>query len=339
MSDFFKAIRKYLTEHLPNQRCCSNSTIRSYRQALNLLVTYLTTERQFRITQINFSVFNSELILDYLDWLEHKRNCSAATRNQRLAVLRSFFRYAGMLDCAQISLGLDIANVPRKKEAGKLVEFLSESALEELLKQPNIRSRIGIRNQFFMILMYDTAARCGELLNMRVCDLNIRTQYPLAYLKGKGDKARTVPLLPKTVEHCIRYLQLFHGNSHNSNDYLFFTKIHDVHHPMSPDTVAAFMRQYGKAAHFSCPECPEHIHPHMLRHTRAMHLYREGMPMVLLSEYLGHVRAETTMIYAFADTEMKRAAIQKAEGARSAPVSSVWKDNEDMILKLSGLRQ
>ena len=81
------------------------------------------------------------------------------------------------------------------------------------------------------------------------------------------------------------------------------------------------------------------IHPHMMRHTRAMHLYQSGMPMVLLSQYLGHAQVETTMIYAYADTEMKRAAIQKADAVRGTkPVpDEIWADNEEMILKLSGL--
>ena len=63
------------------------------------------------------------------------------------------------------------------------------------------------------------------------------------------------------------------------------------------------------------------------------------MPMVLLSQYLGHAQVETTMIYAYADTEMKRAAIQKADAVRRAkPVpDEIWADNEEMILKLSGL--
>ena len=81
------------------------------------------------------------------------------------------------------------------------------------------------------------------------------------------------------------------------------------------------------------------IHPHMMRHTRAMHLYQSGMPMVLLSQYLGHAQVETTMIYAHADTEMKRAAIQKADAVRKAKPApdEIWADNEEMILKLSGL--
>jgi len=108
---------------------------------------------------------------------------------------------------------------------------------------------------------------------------------------------------------------------------------------MSPDTVAAFFTKYGNMAKTVCSEVPEHIHPHMMRHTRAMHLYQSGMPLVLLSQYLGHAQVETTMIYAYADIEMKRVAIQKADAVRkSKPVpNEIWADNEDIILKLSGL--
>lgn len=104
-------------------------------------------------------------------------------------------------------------------------------------------------------------------------------------------------------------------------------------------TVSAFFIKYGSMAKLVCPEVPEHIHPHMMRHTRAMHLYQSGMPMVLLSQYLGHAQVETTMIYAHADTEMKRAAIQKADAVRKAKPApdEIWADNEEMILKLSGL--
>ena len=108
---------------------------------------------------------------------------------------------------------------------------------------------------------------------------------------------------------------------------------------MSPDTVGLFLKKYGEMAHNSCPEVPAHIHAHMLRHTRAMHLYHQGMPMMLLSEYLGHASEETTKVYAYADTEMKRAAIDKADIARkvASPPVPVWVDDEEMILKLSGL--
>ena len=79
----------------------------------------------------------------------------------------------------------------------------------------------------------------------------------------------------------------------------------------------------------------------MLRHTRAMHLYRNGMPMILLSEFLGHASVETTKIYAYADTEMKRKAIEKASsGIRVIDAVENTPDtfDDDTLKRLYGLR-
>lgn len=340
MNDFFGAVRSFLLEYLPNQRCFSANTIRSYRQALNLLILYLRTEQGLPLKQIQFDKMAKEDILRFLDWLEVHRGCSASTRNQRLMALRSFFTYAGELDCMQIALGMIVRSIPLKTPQGKVVEHLSETALETLLQQPNTQRRTDLRNSFFMVLMYDTAARCGELLDIKIRDLRISAQHPIAYLHGKGNKTRTVPLLSRTVQHCERYLRAFHPNElADSAAPLFYTVMHGNRQHMSADTVALFLKKYCATACQACPEVPPHIHAHMLRHTRAMHLYRQGMPMMLLSEYLGHASVETTKVYAYADTEMKRAAIDKADSIRGnmPPPTPVWLDDEEMILQLSGL--
>jgi integrase/recombinase XerD len=115
MNDFFTAIRRFLTEYLPDQRCCSPNTIRSYRQALNLFVAYLRTTRNLGVADIDFPRIDRHVIIEFLDWLQHQRGCAATTRNQRLMALRAFFSYAGFLDCAQVSLSLELAAVPAKK--------------------------------------------------------------------------------------------------------------------------------------------------------------------------------------------------------------------------------
>ncbi len=340
MNDFFNTVRNFLMEYLPNQRCFSENTIRSYRQALNLFVLYLRKEQKLSVKQIRFESINKNTILGFLDWLENARYCGVSTRNQRLMALRSFFEYAGETDCVQKALSMAVQSIPAKVSQNKVVEYLSEAALESLLKQPNPAKRIELRNLFFMVLMYDTAARCSELLNMKVRDLRIKIQHPIAYLHGKGEKTRTVPLLSKTVKHCEHYLRIFHANEPlDSEKLLFYTVIHGIQQPMSADTVALFLRKYGEMANHECPEVPNHIHSHMLRHTRAMHLYRQGMPMMLLSEYLGHASEETTKIYAYADTEMKRAAIDKTDVVRGnmPAVAPIWLNDDEMILKLSGL--
>lgn len=340
MNDFFDATRRFLLDYLPKQRCLSENTILSYKQTLNLFVTYIRNEIGIGAAELSFSRIDRDTILDFLTWLETTRGCSASTRNQRLMALRSFLEFAGQMDCTQMALYLSACNIPSKEAHSRGVEFLTESALTALLQQPDPSKPKDLRNLIFMILMYDTAARCSELLDMKVCDLRLDAKYPIAYLHGKGHKTRTVPLLNKTVQHCKQYLRKFHPEEdEHSEAPLFYTVIHGTRQKMSPDTVAVFFTKYGNEARNVCPEIPEHIHPHMIRHTRAMHLYQSGMPMVLLSQYLGHSQIETTMIYAHADTEMKRTAIQKADTIRnSKPMpDEIWADNEEMILKLSGL--
>jgi site-specific recombinase XerD len=294
-----------------------------------------------KVLHINFTSLNQQLIAEYLDWLQQKRGCGSASRNQRLMVIRSFFKYAGMMDCAQISMYSDVSTIPIQKEKGQVVDFFSEEALQALLVQPNIEKPSEARNRFFMILMYDTAARCGEMLNLKIRDLKLNGGVPVIYLTGKGNKTRIIPLMDKTVLHCAKYLEQFHPIANRDVEgFLFYTIAHGVKRPMSADNVAYFMKKYGESAKLTCAEIPERVHPHQLRHTRAIHLYRNGMPLPLLSEFLGHASMESSTVYAYADTEMKRAAIQKADKVISnlSPVEPIWVDDEDMILKLSGLK-
>ena len=111
--------------------------------------------------------------------------------------------------------------------------------------------------------------------------------------------------------------------------------------PMSPDTVTAFVKKYGESARQACTSIPARVHPHMLRHTRAMHLYQDGVPLAMVSEFLGHAQIETTKIYAHADTEMKRKAIQQAANKLNDTIpDALWNtDDEEMMLKLRGKQQ
>ena len=99
------------------------------------------------------------------------------------------------------------------------------------------------------------------------------------------------------------------------------------------------MAKYSELAKPECNEVPEKVTPHQFRHSRAMHLYRNGMPLQLLAEYMGHASVVSTQIYAYADTEMKRAALEKCQ-RKAENVSDElpkWQMDEEMIKKLYGL--
>lgn len=192
----------------------------------------------------------------------------------------------------------------------------------------------------FLTVMYDIAARCQELIDLKIQDLCLMQTAPCIYLIGKGNKIRVVPLLPKTTQHLKSYLDKFHPTTQRKpTDYVFYT-YSGPQKRMAKDTVVAFVKKYGTYARQIYPSIPERVHPHMRRHTRAMHLYQDGVPSALISRFLGHSQIEITKVCAYADTEMKRKAIQKANSTIPDTVPEpIWKTNDkEMIRKLAGLK-
>jgi len=336
----FKMLNDFLNVYLPDQKCVSANTIKSYRETVNLLLDYISQEKGVRLHDLTFAKINSSTIFEFLDWLEHERKCGLSTRNQRLSCIRSFYKYASVMDYMLMAYRNEILKVPLKKNDSNesIIKYMSENAVQAILRQPDTHTKKGVRDQFFMILMYDSGARDREILDMRLKDFEADTKNPCIHLTGKGNKKRSVPVMAKTVEHFKQYIKLFHCEQ-DVERYLFYTVQHGMIQPMSDDNVARFMTIYCDKAKNECNEVPLRITPHMWRHSRSVHLYRAGMPLPILSEWLGHAQLESTRIYAYADTEMKRVAINKATGADSPLKNTevaIWKegDSDDLIKRL-----
>jgi site-specific recombinase XerD len=307
---FYRHLREWFTVFLPRQRAASPHTITACRHTWNLLLGYVADVRGVPLEQVTFTVVDKALITGFLDHMTTTRGWTATTYNQRLACIRSFFRYAATAEATLAMHLADIAGIPQKKSpANPPVRHLTTTAITALLAAPDPANRTGLRDQFFMILMYDLAARDAEMLALTVGDID--TKRRTAELIGKGSKPRRLPITAETADHYRRYVQAFHPDT-GPGQPMFYTIHGHRKTPMSDDNVARFLRQHAATARPACPEMPAKVHPHMLRHSRAMHLYQAGMPLALLTEWLGHADPETTLIYAHADTEMKRAALTKA---------------------------
>lgn len=340
---FFVTIRDFLIVYLPKQRCASVHTIKSYRDTLNLFINFLENQKNMTLDNISFVQCTYKNITDFLDWIQSDRKCTSTTRNQRLFALRSFLKYAGVKYPEWVSLRYEIDKIPIQKKENKIIDIITEDALRTILDQPNPNNKIEMRNLCFMILMYDTAARDREMLDLTIGSLHLNQKHPAICITGKGGRNRMVPIMSKTVQHLKRYVSLFHSEGKKRNeDYLFYTVIHGERHQMSDDNVARFFAKYGALARKSSTDVPKKVHPHLFRHARAIHLYRSGMPLPLLSEFMGHADVQTTLIYAYADTDMKRKAIEKATNDNVIPQTKTdvpaWKNDEELIRKLYGLK-
>lgn len=311
INPFWKKLREYFAIYLPKQRNSSQKTIDTSHMAWNLLLRYLLQERGIASRTLSFETFTAELVTEFLDTMEKEKRWQPSTRNNRLSCIRAFFKYASCT-CPEAHLAYaDLLTIPLKKgvDNSRIVNHMSKDAIASLIGCIDTSSPKGLRDCFFLTLMYDTAARDGEMLKLRLSDISIGNAS--ACLFGKGAKPRLVPLAKETLSMYEKYKASFHKGS-EAKSLVFYTKHSGEMTPMSDDNVARFIKQYAARAHERNPNVPENVHPHMIRHSRAMHLYQGGMPLSVLSEFLGHEDPETTLIYAYADTEMKREAVGKA---------------------------
>jgi integrase/recombinase XerD len=336
---FYRHLRQWFTAFLPRQRGAAGNTITSCRQTWNMLLGYAAAHHHAGVEKITFTMVDRATVTAFLDHMRVTRSWTASTYNQRLACIRSFFTYAAAAEPTLAIYLADLAAIPRLKgPAAAPVKYMSTDAVTALLAVPDPGTRTGLRDQFFMVLMYDLAARDGEMLAMSLADIDARRL--TVDLLGKGSKPRRLPITTQTARHFERYAAVFHPSPDPAAP-LFYTVRNHNRPRMSDDNAARLVRQHAATAKATCPDIPDRVHPHMLRHSRAMHLYQNGMPLALLAEWLGHADPETTLIYAHADTEMKRQALEKANNAVTSnpPPAPLWHDREDIIQRLCGLRE
>ena len=337
----FSLIRDFIFTHLPVHRMASPHTIRAYQKSLSLFVDFLKNKYHIGLMNVSIAMWTRENIGEFLDYLEGTLGCKTTTRNHRLHCLRAFMRYAADCDASMTSYRIETLKIPDKKNVEtKLLDQLSREHMKRLLETPDSNTRKGLRDKTAFVVLYDSAARVQELLNLKVCDLDLG-KHPSATLRGKGGTVRKVPLSENTRRLVLKYLSVYHpGESFSSTVPLFYTRRNGVMGMMTTDNVRRLLRHYGTTICKRDKSFPSRVHPHLFRHSRAMHLYEGGLPMPLLSELLGHANMETTLIYAHADAEMKRKAIVKADqGYASQIKGAVFKESDEECLKrLYGLK-
>ena len=189
-----------------------------------------------------------------------------------------------------------------------------------------------------MILLYDTAIRVSELINLNVGSVNLKASPPYIHVHGKGDKDRIVVMTDRTAAHLHEYNGLYHTGEYALDDMpLFYTVIKGNMGRMSPGNIERIINKYAAKVRSEHPELPEHVHPHMFRRTRATNLYQDGVDLELVSRILGHSSTVTTRIYATPSVEMMRKAMEGKED--DSPVEGqLWPDDEQELAKLCGLR-
>lgn len=162
-----------------------------------------------------------------------------------------------------------------------------------------------------LILLYDTGARVQELADLDIESLHLDVPNPYISIIGKGRKRRNVPIMRKTVAHLNSYLKEFHPSEQSAP--LFYSMRDGKPHRLSTDSISLVVGTAAKMARETCNAVPENVHCHLFRKTKAMDLYKNGIPLPFIMQLLGHESISTTSgFYAFATLEMMSDAINKS---------------------------
>ena len=305
-TDFAVFLRRFLTGYLAGLRGYSPNTIVSYRDAFKLLICYFRDQRSIPPGKLTLELIDAAAIAGFLAWLRTSRGNSPTTCNQRLAAIDSFFSWIQSQDPARMACCQDILAIPASRVDRPAVARLSVAQTRQLLAAPDRSTRTGRRDATLLATLYDTAARVQELADLTVRDL--RLDHPaMAALTGKGRKTRHVPIDANTTALLAAYLaerQLDHAGR---EDHPVFFNQHRA--KLSRGGIAWILRKYqARAAEPSLAAA--RLSPHVLRHSRAMHLYDSGVPLPYIRDIPGHAELSTTEVYARASTEAKRKALE-----------------------------
>lgn len=324
-------LQSYFRHWLANQRNVSHHTIISYRDSWRLFLRFVAQQLQRDVAKLDISELTAERIIEFLDDAERTRKVKIATRNCRLAAIKGFFSFLADKDPTWGAHCAAVLRVPMKRGPKREPCSMDRDETEVILAQPDHASELGMRDGTLLAFFYNTGARISEVLAVSTQDLRLESPFQVR-LFGKGRKERICPLWPETV-HLLRALL---GQQKLAPDEAIFRNRYGE--PLSASGVRFRLRAYLASAAQEAPRlAAKRITPHTFRHTAAVHLLESGVDVAVVKDWLGHASLDSTYIYARANLETKRKALQHLEPKTPGARRKAWKQNPGLMAWLDSL--
>lgn len=234
-----------------------------------------------------WSLIEEEDLIRYFSSIQHRYKIASFFR--KVSAIKSFMQFLYDENITKTAIGQQIFSSTVEKT---LPDILSFEEILQLLRAPDISTRIGARDQAIFELMYASGIRVFECVSLTIHDVDEEG----IQVRGKGKKERTVPIHKDALTSIDRYLH-FRSDDHPA---LFLTK---NGLPVDRFTIYRRLRFYAKKIGL-----PGKISPHTLRHCFASHLLENGADLRVIQELLGHEDIETTKGYLHvSDQHIKKA--------------------------------
>ena len=325
---FSKLVQSFLTTYTIGECNYSMNTKVSYSTTFHLLLEFMSKEKNIRPNKIEIETITKEVIVQFLDWLETNRFVSIQTRNQRLACIKSFYKYVQSNEPDLFDTCSLILSIKNKKVPNKIISYFSEDEIRIMINYLN--NSKDLKKLTMICVLYETGARVSEFINIKLNDLNLSDNASIT-LYGKGNKVRVVPISDELVKLINKYLKEVYTNY--GDDYLFYSMQKRKYYRNSINKIITTLVNDLKIKYSNYFK--DNYFPHSFRHTKATHLYNNGTPLLFIKEFLGHSTISSTEVYATPDSKKQREEILKNSKSIKTKnkYSNKKKDNLDNWLK------
>lgn len=327
-TDFSICLNRFLTDYLVNIRSCSPRTIDSYRYAFIFLLEYYSSELGIQADRICLKDITFRNITGYLVWLQDKKKAGVSTRNQRQAAVNSFIKFLMYEYPDYLPEYQKILSIPVKKCQEKEISYLKTDGMKLLMEQISTDSISGLRDYVMLTIMYTTGIRVSELIGIKAKDLSL-SDPPTLLVHGKGGRDRYVPINKKTVSVIRKYISAMNYEAHERLENPLF--VNHMGNCFTRQGVNYMIDKYAEMARRKSSELiPNDMSPHKIRHSTAMSLVASGVDLIYIRDLLGHSSVKTTEIYARADAQLKRKAIEAASKELVISEKAEWDTNTSL---------
>ena len=325
MTNFSILMTRYFSEYLSQQRGMSANTKKTYRDVFVQLIIFMQKKKGIREEKLEITDFNFDVINEFLDELETEKHFSVSTRNNRLAAIKSFFRYVSYKDPTYLATCTSILQITKKKSVSKPMNYLTIDTYKDLISHFDMNDKKDLRSLAVISLMYESAARVSEVCNIKMSDFRMYKPYTLL-LHGKGNKDRIVPIDATVMKWILAYTEAYDVHD---DDYLFFNARREK---LTREGINYIIKKHISKARALNPQMyPKTFSAHCLRHTKAMHLLENDVNLVYIRDLLGHSSVTTTEIYSKANPEVKRKHLEKA--SEKIEVDDYTKEEQSELLE------
>ena len=291
MTDLAPHLTTFLQDYLPNERRFSRHTVQGYTDCFRLLVTYAAQESKVRPCTLKIEHFTVALLVSFLESLEKIRKNSVASRNIRLAAIKSFFRYLEYRVPSCLDHALQVYTIPQKRADKPLIDWLDRREMQAVLDAPDTKTVSGLRDRAMMHLCYAAGLRVSELTELTLDSLS-GPQLETIRILGKGRRDRKLPLWKESKTALNEWLDV---RPCVNNRYLF---LNARGRPMSTDGFTYILKKHAAAAAQAVPSIRDkNVTPHVLRHSTAMAILHATGDIRKVSLWLGHAHMKTTEVY------------------------------------------